>query len=57
MQLSISEQELKSYLKNQLSLFFPDRYGMEGKDVDQAFRLSLETTGKLFFLSYVSSIL
>ena len=48
MQLSISEQELKSYLKNQLSVFFPDRYGMEGKDVDQAFRLSLERLENCF---------
>lgn len=41
MQLSMDKDELKYYLKNQLSHFFPDEYRMEGKDIDTAFELGL----------------
>ena len=42
MQLSVSVDELKSYVGRQLDHFFPDQYKMEGPDVDRAFNLGLE---------------
>lgn len=48
MQLSMSKGELKAYLKNQLSTFFPDKYVMEGQDIDIAFDLGLERLENCF---------
>ena len=44
MDISISSNELKKYLKDQLETFFPDKYKFEGKDIDMAFKLGLERT-------------
>ena len=52
MQLSLPRSELKRYIKNQLSVFFPDNYVMEGKDVDAAFELGLERLENCF--KYIS---
>lgn len=41
MQLSLQLPELKEYLKIQLASFFPDKYIMQGKDIDTAFELGL----------------
>ena len=48
MQLSMPKDDLKTYLKNQLSSFFPDKYVMEGKDIDIAFDLGLERLENCF---------
>jgi len=48
MQLSLSSDELKDYMKRQLTTFFPDGYVMEGKDVDIAFDLGLERLENCF---------
>lgn len=48
MQLSLSSNELKDYMKKQLLTFFPDGYAMEGKDVDIAFALGLERLENCF---------
>ena len=42
MVLSISQYDLKQYLRTQLNSFFPDGYKFEGVDVDQAFDLGLQ---------------
>lgn len=42
MNLSIPKNELKDYLANQLSVFFPDNIRMQGNDIDLAFDLGLE---------------
>lgn len=42
MQLSLPKNELKNYIKKQLSNIFPDKYEMRGNDIDKAFELSLE---------------
>ncbi len=48
MQLSLSTQDLKNYLKNQLNTFFPDKYDMVGKDIDIAFDLGLYRLERCF---------
>ena len=48
MQLSLQTEELKSYLANQLNVFFPDNYRMEGDDIDSAFSLALERLENCF---------
>lgn len=41
---SLSTNELKKYIRNQLDHFFPDNYHFEGIDVDIALKLGLERT-------------
>lgn len=48
MKLSMPKNELKNYMKVQLSNFFPDKYDMEGNDVDRAFELGLERLENCF---------
>lgn len=48
MQLSLPKDELKTYMKTQLTHFFPDQYVMEGNDVDKAFELGLERLENCF---------
>lgn len=48
MQLSLPQNELKKYMKNQLATFFPDSYIMEGNDIDTAFTLGLERLENCF---------
>lgn len=48
MQLSMQADDLKRYLENQLDIFFPDGYKMQGKDVDSAFSLGLERLENCF---------
>ena len=48
MQIQLSKTELKEYLRNQLGYFFPDKYDMQGSDVDSAFELGLERLEKCF---------
>lgn len=42
MQLSLPKEELKNYVRTQLSNNFPDKYDMKGNDIDKAFELGLE---------------
>ena len=42
MNLSLTKNELKIYMKSQLDFFFPDKYKFEGSDIDRAFELGLE---------------
>ena len=37
MDIQLTRSELKEYLGNQLETFFPDKYKMQGSDVDTAF--------------------
>lgn len=48
MKLSMPEEELKRYMRDQLSVFFPDRSAMVGNDVDLAFRRGLERLENCF---------
>lgn len=48
MKMSITKAELFEYLKSQLEHFFPDKYKLEGKDVQIAFELALEKTEYCF---------
>ena len=48
MELSLPKNDLKLYMKNQLAVFFPDGYALEGKDVDSAFELGLERLENCF---------
>ncbi|MDE6946229.1 MAG: hypothetical protein K2P14_03480 [Anaeroplasmataceae bacterium] len=48
MQLSLPKDELKTYMRTQLSSIFPDKYIMEGADVDTAFELGLERLENCF---------
>lgn len=53
MQLSLSREELKLYVKAQLKKQFPDKYKMKGKDIDSAFELALERLENCFkYISY-----
>lgn len=48
MQLSLKKDDLKLYLKRQLDFFFPDKFAMEGKDIDSAFDLALDRLENCF---------
>lgn len=53
MQLSLPKEDLKNYIKSQLSNIFPDKYEMKGNDIDKAFELGLERTENCFqYLSF-----
>lgn len=52
MELSIERSELLRYIKNQAEYFFPDKYKVEGKDVESAFDLGLERLENCF--KYIS---
>lgn len=52
MQLSLSSIELLDYIGNQLDNFFPDKYRLNGKDVDKAFDLGIQRLEKCF--KYIS---
>lgn len=55
MKLSMSVESLKEYLARQLYFYFPDKYKMEGKDIDIAFDLALERLENCFKYISVSS--
>ena len=42
MVLSLSKEELKVYLGDQLNCFFPDKYKLEGDDIEKAFDIALD---------------
>ena len=48
MNISISTDDLKKYLGNQLNNFFPDNYSFKGSDIDSAFSLALDRTENCF---------
>lgn len=48
MELSISQEDLKEYVRRQLAAFLPDSYDFVGGDVDTAFALALERTEYCF---------
>lgn len=52
MKLVIDKKELKEYTGRQLEHFFPDKYKLEGNDVDVAFELALERLENCF--KYIS---
>lgn len=48
MQMSLSQEELKIYIQQQLRNYFPDKYEFRGNDIDSALARALERTEKCF---------
>lgn len=53
MQISLTKDELQSFVSTQLNHFFPDKFRLEGSDVDYAFDMALSRLEYCFsFVSY-----
>ena len=48
MEISLPTAELQQFIKDQLTVYLPDRYAFAGTDVDKAIRLALERTEHCF---------
>ena len=48
MEISLNKKELQNYLASQLDNLFPDRYKMEGTDVDKAMDVALDRLENCF---------